>query len=121
MNHKDIENLFQVITSSDVVELNEKLKNEIENALKSIGSNRVFCRLSSRSPKDACDKPGKIRQRLMAELSNELETLKPFKTSIIDKSVQLSDKTSNQCLIILRKCFFKAMAVDSIEEVCFCI
>ena len=92
----------------------ECLKENIKNAIEKIKFNidddniQLFVRMSSRSPKDACDKP-LFRNKLI----NLME--KRF-ININDNTLNEKYKDLNQRLIGLRECFSKVLSVTNCDQ-----
>ena len=76
----------------------EKLKEKMEESVKIFEGSGAFCRLSTRSPKDAVDK---IPQKIVPLIVEEIKKLK----------LKKKDQDFGGQLLALRKAFFRAMRV----------
>eukprot|EP01084_Bolivina_argentea_P032962 60997_1 len=88
------------------------LANQINDDEKTDNNNKFFIRMSTRSPKDACDKPlfrnkllNLMKQRFINENENENEN--KLNTEYIDL---------NRRLINLRECFSNVLCVSTCDE-----
>eukprot|EP00026_Physarum_polycephalum_P011726 Phypoly_transcript_11967.p1 GENE.Phypoly_transcript_11967~~Phypoly_transcript_11967.p1 ORF type:complete len:362 (+),score=58.85 Phypoly_transcript_11967:36-1088(+) len=83
----------------------EELKSNIDKPIKEFVAkgNAAFFRLSTRSPKDAVDKIEKLKLLLCDQFRSSLEKYK-------------QELDYNQKLVALRRAFFKAMSVKSVDE-----
>jgi len=85
----------------------EQLKSRLDQKIKTISKNGqgAFVRLSTRSPKDACDKiPERVIPLIVSKLRN---------ASIPDEK---SNETTNMKLIVLRTAFFECLRFQTGEE-----
>jgi hypothetical protein len=113
----ELTKLFECITKGGKSDsLGKSLCSKIESGLTQFGGGGVFARMSSRSPKDACDKPGAVRRRVLQALRPMISKFS-FTDRMSDRNAVLSDDEANQCLIALRRSFFIGMAVTSIDEI----
>jgi len=98
-----------LLSEEETVLLNS-LKTKLSVAIQEYVSEgkKVFCRLSTRSPKDAVDK---MHHRVVPLLVNELNQL----AKVEHVSVEQLDPNSK--LIAIRKAFFESLSVNSPEEV----